>query len=168
MFVRCLGKKCSALKCLHLINCSDISDHGLIAVAPKVRLSHLNLSHNHKITDKGLLELIGNSRQLVALTITDCPNITDYFLDGMFNSKKDNRMKKNNSNSLVSVIIRDNSNVTENILDLLSSNAPSIKTLDVSGCANIDITRGKTMLIDHCDRIEKPIALFMSHSIVTI
>jgi len=138
-----LGKSCSGLRCLHLAYCPGVDDEGLIAVAAKIRLTHITISHNHNITDKGIQELISNSRQLISLSIVDCANISDGCLNGVGNpAKSPTRTRKSNFTSLTAFVFRDNGNATSKLLGDVSRNAPLLRTLDVRGCSNINFTAG--------------------------
>jgi hypothetical protein len=142
------GRRCVELKSLQLTYCPSIDDRGLIGLATKVRLTHIHISHNQNITDRGLIEFLSVSRQLMSLTISDCSNITDTCINNVFSSARDNnKLKKalptsSYMQSLTNLELRANSNLTAKCLYAIASSSTSVRTLDLRESTGINLSTG--------------------------
>src|SRR4051794_6656882 len=82
-YLLAIVKTCNRIQELILEGCALISDYGILCVAQHcLKLTLLNLSFTGGITEKALLNLSHNCRNLRTLELGKCRNIggeTDYF-----------------------------------------------------------------------------------------
>ena len=72
-----LSENCNDLKSLHISECGNITDTGMIAIINKCNLQSLDIGWCESITDSSILQISNKCDQLQELNIASCNNITD-------------------------------------------------------------------------------------------
>ncbi|URD76169.1 LRR [Musa troglodytarum] len=76
--LREVGRGCSLLKALHLVDCSSINDDGISAVAQGCRsLRKLHVRRCYEVGDKGIISVGENCKLLTDLSLRFCDRVGD-------------------------------------------------------------------------------------------
>jgi hypothetical protein len=142
-----LGQKALNLCSLTLECCPKVTDVGLKVVAKKLSLSEIKISHNLKITDESVAELLAHVRELDSLALVNCSNLTDSTTAALYEAQAAWGMKRNTETvKLRKLELRDNSNFTFVALNYVSTANPNLVELDLRECTAIDLNKGMQVL----------------------
>jgi hypothetical protein len=143
-----IGRRCASLHTLLLTCCPHISDVGLLEMAKTVHLRELNLSHNMKITDKGVEALVFCAKQLRSVVLVNCPKLTNQAVASLYEAVASWGRKRNvESEPITRLELRDNANVDAEMLLWVSACLPNLSQLDLRDCANLNMVKSMNEMI---------------------
>ena len=122
--------------------CSRVGDPGFSALAKKLHISTLQISHNVNITDESTELVLSASSDLHTLILKNCPKLTDRTIEALFQKIVSWGKRRNTkSASLLTLDISDNPNFSLQAIVFLTTAAPKLNKLDISECSNMDIMK---------------------------
>ena len=143
-----IGRRCTLLHTLSLVCCPHLSDMGLLELAKNVHLSVLNLSHNMKITDKGVESLVFCAKQMRSVVLVNCPKLTNKAVASLYEAVASWGRKRNvESEPITHLEIRDNSNVDAEMLLWVSACLPNLAHLDLRDCLSVHPVKSMNEMI---------------------
>lgn len=143
-----IGRRCTLLHTLSLVCCPHLSDMGLLELAKNVHLSVLNLSHNMKITDKGVESLVFCAKQMRSVVLVNCPKLTNKAVASLYEAVASWGRKRNvESEPITHLEIRDNSNVDAEMLLWVSACLPNLAHLDLRDCLSMHPVKSMNEMI---------------------
>jgi hypothetical protein len=93
-------------------------------------------------SDMGVEMLIFNSHNLKTLSLANCPALTNRVVDALYEAEVAWGKKRNTKSlPLVSLNLNGNSNFTFEIMLMISTANPDLKSLDVADCSSIDLNK---------------------------
>eukprot|EP01039_Chlorochromonas_danica_P001031 gene1031-1118_t len=138
-----IGRRCQALQRLKIVSCRQISDAGILELTKKIQLQHIEISHNWSVTDRSIGALVGNAKDLLTLTLVNCPKLTDTTLSWLYETQASWGKKRNLAGiTLKELILTDNSHYTAQVLLFLSTSAVGLERLDLRQCPSLDPALG--------------------------
>ncbi|KAL5983006.1 hypothetical protein ACLOJK_017086 [Asimina triloba] len=144
-----LADSCKNLKTLIVGGCRNISDESMkvLAIARSDTLRHLRLDWCSNISDASVSCILSNCRNLEALDISCCPEITDVAFSGL---------ERGESEACLRVLKACNCpKITVSGIGLLLKFCKSLQYLDVSSCPNITKTvceQAGLQFPEHCKK----------------
>jgi hypothetical protein len=144
-----VGRRCTALRDLTLTCCPHVSDMGLLEMSKNVKLGTLQLSHNMKITDKGVEALVFCAKQLTSVVLINCPKLTNQSVGSLYEAVMSWGRKRNTeSEPITQLTIRDNNNMNAEMLLWVSACLPNLTALDLRDCLNIHPVKGMCEMLN--------------------
>ncbi|KAI0751581.1 hypothetical protein C8Q80DRAFT_1158114 [Daedaleopsis nitida] len=142
---------CVRLERLTLINCTSLSDEGLIRVLPNCpNLVALDLTGVSEVTDKSIVALAACAKRLQGINLTGCRKLTDESVLALAAS----------SPLLRRVKLSNVEHVTDRSVSALARSCPLLLEIDLNNCKNItDVsvrefwtysTQMREMRLSHC------------------
>lgn len=143
-----MGRRCSGLQTLSLVCLPKVTDAGLIEMAKTIHVSVLTISHNLKITDKGIEALVYGAKNLQSVVLVNCPKLTNQAVASMYEITASWGKKRNmESEPITHLEIRDNSNMNAEMLLWVSACLPHLTHLDLRDCSNLHLVKSMNEMI---------------------
>lgn len=143
-----MGRRCSGLQTLSLVCLPKITDVGLIEMAKTIHINVLNISHNLKITDKGIEALIFGAKQLQSVVLVNVPKLTNQAVASLYEATASWGKKRNvESEPITHLEIRDNSNMNAEMLLWVSACLPNLTHLDLRDCNGLQLVKSMNEMI---------------------
>jgi len=121
---------------------TQVSNLGLKELSKKLHLSNIVINHNSLCSDKGVELLIFSSHNLKALSLANCPALSNRVVNALYEAEVAWGKKRNTKSlPLRSLNLNGNPNFTSEIMLLISTANPELMALDITECANIDLNK---------------------------
>lgn len=142
-----LGRRCSALKSLHIICCNKVTDAGILEMTKNIHLDNIHFAHSLSVTDKSMAALLGMAADLTSLQLINLPKLTDATLSALYETGAAWGKKRSTAGTtLRQVILQDNANFTAQVLLWLSTSAVKVESIELRDLQGLNVVKGLSEL----------------------